>query len=75
MEVDLIVDRENMYRLVEAGNGELRLGVLCGGIAMYEVMFALSSAEIDRYRSEGTSFLEGLSYDVARNPEKYGARK
>lgn len=64
-----------MYRLVEAGNGELRLGVLCGGIAMYEVMFALSEAEIERYRSEGKAFLDALSNEAARNPEKYGTRK
>jgi len=75
VERELIVDREKMYRLVEARNGELRLGVLCGGIALYEVTFALSEAEIEHYRSEGKAFLDALSYEVARDKEKYGARK
>jgi len=74
MERDLIVDQEKMYRLFEADDGVLHLGVLCGGIAMYEVTFALSEDELEQYRSGGKSFLDGLSLEVARHPEQYEER-
>ena len=74
MEKDLIVDQERMYRLFEADDGALHLGVLCGGIAMYEVTIALSEDEVEQYKSEGRTFLDALSLEVARHPGRYEER-
>ena len=74
MSRDLLVDRERMYRLFEADDGRLRLGVLCGGIAMYEIAFDLSDDEVVQYRSEGKAFLDSLAIEAARDPEKFDSR-
>ncbi len=74
VERDLIIDRERMYRLFEVDDGGLCLGVLCGGIAMYEVTFALSDDEVEQYKSKGKDFLDKMSLEVARHPEKYEER-
>lgn len=74
MERDLIVDAEKMYRLFENESGELSFGVLCGGIAMYEVIFSLSGEEVERYRIDGKDFLDVLSLQVARHPKEFEGR-
>lgn len=75
MAIDLIVDSERMYRLFQSEDGRLSLGVMCGGIAMYEVVFALSESEVEQYRVEGKRFLDTLSLEVARHPESFGGRQ
>lgn len=74
MAKDLIVDAENMYRLFENERGKLSLGVMCGGIAMYEVAFTLSEEEIRKYQDVGKGFLDALSLEVAKHPENFEFR-
>lgn len=42
---ELFVDSSKMYRLIEDSRGDLFLGVLVGGIGMYELVFGLSEGE------------------------------
>lgn len=74
MEKDLIVDSENMYRLFQDAHGRLGLGVMCGGVAMYEVAFILSNLELEQYQVKGKEFLDALSHKVAKHPESYEDR-
>ncbi len=74
MEENLIVDRERMYRLFRDEEGQLRLGVMTGGFAMYEVSFRLSEAEVEQYRALGKDFLDQLSLKAARSPEEFMVR-
>ena len=74
MEKDLIIDREKMYRLFENEQGEKSLGVLCGGIAMYEIKFKLSADELEKYEAQGKGYLDLLSYEVAKHPGSYETR-
>ncbi|MGH8464812.1 MAG: hypothetical protein ACRER5_11735, partial [Pseudomonas sp.] len=62
MERDLLVDSKLMYRLFENSEGAICLGVMTGGIAMYEVTFVLSEAELGEYAARGKSYLDDLSY-------------
>lgn len=72
-EENLLVDRQEMYRLFEYEGG-LGLGVLCGGVGMYEVKIRLTEAEEARYREEGRDFLADLSKLVRHKKEEFRDR-
>ena len=71
---ELIVDKENMYRIIEDSSGKLFISVLCGGIAMYELKFELNSIELEGYQSQGKIYLEQLAQKVARQTGEYEDR-
>lgn len=74
MEQDRIVS-EKHWRLFRGADGALCLGVLVGGIAMYELCIALSPEELARYEASGRAFLDDLAYDVAKHESAYAQRK
>lgn len=55
--------------------GVLLFTVLCGGVAMYGVDFALSEAEQAEYHREGRSYLKRLAHGVTLEPSSYRSRK
>jgi hypothetical protein len=71
MEKNILVDSDKMYRLFEDNTGALRLGVMAGGFAMYEITFPLSDAEIEEYQVRGKDYLDRLSMEAAKNPEAF----
>ncbi|GEM_PF-3960824 len=73
-ERDLLVDSELAYRLFETSEGAICLGVMTGGIAMYEVTFVLSKAELRDYAARGKSYLDDLSYVASRSPSTFSSR-
>jgi len=72
-EKNLVADRQGLYRLFEDEVG-LGLGVLCGGVGMYEVKIRLTEAEERRYREVGRGFLENLSKLVRQGREQFRDR-
>lgn len=72
-ERNLVVDREEMYRLFQDEEG-LGLGVLSGGIGMYEVKIRLTDEERRAYEEQGRDFLKELSKEVRREREKFRDR-
>lgn len=50
------------------------LSVLCGTVAVYEIEFALTQAEIEGYAREGKAFLEKLAGRVIGVPGEFSAR-
>lgn len=73
-ERDIFIDQERMYRLFRNERGRLGLGVLCGGIGMYEVKLLLDDEEQRGYEAGGQPYLNQLARDIAANPGKYEAR-
>lgn len=74
MEQDLFVDSTLMYRLFKSSGGALCLGVMTGGVAMYEVTFVLSDAELREYAALGKGYLDDLSYVASRSPRSFSSR-
>lgn len=72
--MDMIVDSDRSYRLFMDAQGQLCLGVMTGGFAMYEVAFRLSGEEQAEYAKHGKGFLDELSYRASRDPGGYCAR-
>lgn len=72
-ERNLVVDREEMYRLFQ-DEGGLGLGVLSGGIGMYEIKIRLNEEERRAYEEQGRGFLEELSKEVRRERENFRNR-
>lgn len=73
MKLSSLYTSPRMYTVATHDRGSgLALVVVVGGIAMYEVVIALSPEEEERFRSDG--HLDDLAYQVARDPEAYGAR-
>lgn len=70
---DLFVS-QSYWRLFEDEAGALYLGVMVGGVAMYEVRVRLLDEEIEAYRSEGERYLDDLAYRVAKDPSAYEDR-
>lgn len=54
---------------------QLVLHVLCGGFALYEVVFALSDEEASKFREIGEPYIHSLAGDVQRDPEHYKDRR
>lgn len=44
--------------------------VECGGVAMHSVRLPLTPEEVNKFK-QGPENLNALSYDIARNSEKY----
>ena len=72
--MDLLVDSTKSYRLFEDDLGQLCLGIMTGGFALYEVTFRLFGEEQAEYAKHGKAFLEELSYRASRDPGGYCAR-
>jgi hypothetical protein len=56
-------------------NGELLFSVLCGGVAMYGIEFALSESEAFSYQQQGENFLRSLARDVTGSPSVFRPRQ
>ena len=61
-----LIDREQMFELLQAEDGSRYLEVLCGGIGTYSRRIELRAEQVDRYRAEGRSYLEELALRVRR---------
>ncbi len=70
---ELLINHEQMYRLVDDGKG-LILEVVAGGIAMYWVRVRLNAEERERFDQEGASFIEELARKILHDPPSYAER-
>lgn len=73
-EKNIVSSDEGMYRLFSRENGNLFLGVLCGGIGMYEVKVPLNEDEKESFRTRDGEFLDQLAEDIRNQPDKYKDR-
>ena len=62
-----------MYRLYRREGG-LVLGVVCGGVGMYEARVKLTEEEAQAYEKEGAAFLDRLAARIARSTDDYEQR-
>lgn len=62
----LVRDVNRMYELSRDDDGDYHLCVLAGGIGIYEVKMKLNTQELDRYDSEGKSYLDDLAHSLAK---------
>ena len=74
-EKELFVDSSKMYRLFEDSRGDLFLGVLVGGIGMYELVFGLSAREKSMYAMFGKDYLDALSAVAAKHACRFERRR
>lgn len=52
----------------------LVLHVLCGGVALFEVVVVLNEEEREEFGRRGEAYLDQLAKDVQRDPHHYSAR-
>jgi hypothetical protein len=71
---ELIRSDELLYILEEDEQQTLFLGVLCGGVGVYEVRIRLTDEEREEYLAQGRDFLDRLSLDVAKDHERFKDR-
>lgn len=62
------------WMLIE-NEGAFILSVLCGGIAMYGIDFALSEPERASYEAQGRSYLVGLALEATCEPNRFLERR
>ncbi len=71
---EIFVDREQMYALTKDEEGKYYIEVVCGGIAMENVIVMLTNEEILSYQKEGKTFLDDLSWEICKNRKKFEDR-
>lgn len=71
---EIIIDQEHMYALTMDDENKYFLEVVCGGIAMENIVLPLTTDEIEKYKLKGKSFLDQLSWEVCKKIEKYENR-
>lgn len=69
----LILKEDWNFSLLEEG-GQYEFSVVCGGAGIYEAKFLLSSLEVERFKSQGASYLKELADNVRLNSNKYTDR-
>jgi hypothetical protein len=55
---------------LDEDKGNYYIEVECGGVAMYSVRIPLNKEEVEMFNQKPEN-LNGLAYDIARNPEKF----
>lgn len=71
---EIFVDQDKMYALTSDDTGQLYLEVVCGGVAMENVVVALNSEEKQRYQSSGKDFLDEMAVRIQHSREQYAGR-
>lgn len=73
-EKDVVINQDKMYRLFEDEYGHLYIGVVCGGVAVYEMKIKLTTDEVDRYNAHGIAVMDDLANDIAHNSSSFESR-
>ena len=71
---EIFVDKDQMYALTVDKKGKYYIEVVCGGMAMENLVIPLNDEEIENYQLRGKSFLDDLSWDICKNRKKYEIR-
>jgi len=71
---ELLVSQEHMYALTEDEEGAKFLEVVCGGVAMENVVVRLTDQELSAYESEGRQSLGRLARKVAKQRSSFSDR-
>jgi hypothetical protein len=71
---ELIVDQQHMYALTVDKDGQCYLEVVCGGIAMENMVLPLNREEMESYNLKGKSFLDELSWEICKYKKKFENR-
>lgn len=71
---EIFVDKEQMYALTKDKKGTYYLEVVCGGIAMENVIVILSDEEVLSYQTEGKTVLDDLSWEICKDRKKFKNR-
>lgn len=71
---EIFVDQDKMYALTIDETGQLYLEVVCGGVAMENVVVALISEEKRRYQSSGKDFLGEMAVRIRHSREQFAGR-
>jgi hypothetical protein len=67
-------DKKRMIRVLQTPDGTFILGVLCGGIGMYEVLVVLTKEEKEGFLLRGMDELVPLARKISYLPEDYRDR-
>jgi hypothetical protein len=73
-EIDIFIDSSESLRIFKNASGSLCLGVLCGGVGMYEAKILLSSEEVKQYNENGKAYIKQLANDIRKFTSKYESR-
>jgi hypothetical protein len=71
---ELYVNRERMYAVTVDSEGIKYLEVVCGGIAMENVVVRLTAQEVSLYEARGAAFLDQLAARVAKRRDQFLGR-
>jgi hypothetical protein len=74
MDGDLFVDHQNDYRVFRDAQGRLRIGVLAGSVAMYEVGVTLDDAELKELVASSKAYFDALARKVLHEPHRHSLR-
>jgi len=68
---NVVYESEGSHKLLEDADGGLTLEVLVGTSALYAVRMQLNVEEASKYKQGGSSFIDKLAGEVARNEPRY----
>ena len=74
MDGDLFVDHQNYYRVFRDEQGRLRIGVLAGSVAMYEVGVTLDDAELKELVASSKAYFDALARKILYEPHRHSLR-
>jgi len=74
MNGDLFVDHQSFYRVFRDEQGRLRIGVLAGSVAMYEVGVTLDDAELKELVASSKAYFDALARTILHEPHRHSLR-
>lgn len=72
--MQILIQKYWEYTLYKENQNYL-LEVVCGGLAIFELKIALNREEINRYLSNGETYIDKLAEKIRKTPDKFLDRK
>ena len=66
--------RKNWTYILYEDNGQLLFSVVCGSVGLFDRNIILTEEEVLHYNKKKESYLDALSEQIRRNPERFQDR-
>ncbi|MDQ3635091.1 MAG: hypothetical protein M3405_11375 [Acidobacteriota bacterium] len=70
-----IIKKNWEYTLYQSDDNKLLLSVLCGTVALYDLVIQLNEEEKAKFEKDETEYLNNLAEDIRTNTSKYENRQ
>ncbi len=70
-----IIKKDWEYTLYQSDDNKLLLSVLCGTVALYDLVIQLNEEEKAKFEKDETEYLNNLAEDIRTNTSKYENRQ